>query len=227
MPYLIDEVLPTNRIHLLGGVSDAGKTRWVLPAMLDWEAGKNVLGRASHPCPWAYVIGDRLEVEAHDTMNSMGINPASVRCIPAFGAHNKNWLQILIAAAALRPIPQLLVIEGFSDLPETDTRVGVRTFLGSVGSFCQGAKEFPQGLTILGIVESPKQKPFERYKNPRHRVSGVSAWGYHSSTILLLEGDKGDDELLLPTRTLWVCMKNGIRRKVQAAFDQKGRLLSP
>src|SRR5260221_9687737 len=92
---LIEEVLPTRRVHLLGGVSDAGKTRWVIPAMLDWEDRKEVLGRASHPVPWAYVIGDRTHQEAKDTMHTMGINPDRIRCIPAFGRENKNYLKVL------------------------------------------------------------------------------------------------------------------------------------
>ena len=226
MPYIIDEILPTNRIHLLAGVSDAGKTRWVLPAMADWQAGKPVLGRTSHPCPWAYVAGDRLLQEAHDTLNSMNIPPTSVRIIPAFGRHNKRYLEVLLAAAKLDPPPQFLVWEGFSDMCG-EKRAEVKEFLGSLGSYCEGSQEFPNGLTILGIVESPKQKPFEKYPNPRHRVSGASAWSYHSSTILLLEGVDKDDALLTGDRFLWVCVKNGQRRKLRGSFDSLGRLIVP
>jgi hypothetical protein len=226
MPYLIDEVLPTNRIHLLAGVSDAGKTRLLLPLMSEWQQGNSVLGRKSHPVPWAYVIGDRLEQEAIDSMNSMGINPKTIRCIPAFGRHNKSYCEILLAAAKMDPPPQFLVWEGFSDMCG-ERRYEVKEFLGALGSYCEGSKEFPHGLTILGVVEAPKQKPYEKYPNPRQRVSGASAWSYHSSTILLLEGADKDEALLTPYRTLWICVKNGVRRKLVARFDIQGRLIVP
>lgn len=223
-PYLLDEVFPSNRVHLLAGVSDAGKTRLILPAMLQWAQGGLLWGRQCHPVPWAYVIGDRLEQEAHDSMNSMNINPSSVRCIPAFGRHSKSYLQILEAAAALRPLPEFLVWEGFSDMCG-ERKFEVKDFLGNIGAYCQGTKEFPTGLTILGIAESPKQKPYEKYPNPRQRVSGSSAWSYHTSTILLLEGIKGDEELLTGKRVLYVCSKNGKRRMLGADFDAQGRLV--
>ena len=226
LPSLIDEVLPTRRIHLLAGVSDAGKTRFILPAMLEWEKGEPVLGRKSYPRPWAYVIGDRTLQDAYDSMRGMGINPDDVRCIPAFGKANKNVGQVLMAAQQMKPVPELLVWEGFQDLPEGDRRQEVRTFLCNMSAYCEGDAGFPNGLTILGIVESPKLKPTERYTNPRQRVSGVSAWGYHSSTILLLESLENDLSFQTPNRILWICTKNGPRRCVSAAFNTQGRLVS-
>ena len=221
---LADDIFPVRRVHLLGGVSDAGKTRFILPLLMQWQAGLPILGRASHPVPWVYVVGDRLVEEAHDTLSDMHIPPASVRIIPAFGQHNKSYTQILLAASVLQPQPQFLVIEGFGDLCG-ESRSEVREFLGSIGSYCQGCTEFPAGLTILGIVESPKQKPYERYANPRQRISGSSAWGYHSSTVILVESE--DQECNGPDRTVWLCMKNSQRRKLKASFDSLNRLVVP
>src|SRR5258707_15300982 len=111
-PCLIDDILPTHRVHLLAGVSDAGKTRWVIPPMLDWAAGRPVLERTSRPKPWAYVIGDRTQREAADTMADMGIDIDTIPCIPAFGPH-RSANEILLAAQRMNPQPQLLVWEGF------------------------------------------------------------------------------------------------------------------
>lgn len=226
MPALIDEVLPSNRVHLLAGVSDAGKTSWAIPTLIKWSNGEEVLGRRSHPVPWAYVAGDRIVEEAEDKVHQMGYTLNDIRIIPAFGKHNKNWINILIAASAMEPKPGLLVVEGFSDLPDGESKKEVREFLGSVSAFCQGPTvEFPKGITILGIVESPKPKPGEKYANPRHRVSGVSAWGYHSSTVIIIEGIEKDEALEQPYRQIWVCPKTGLRRKLGATFDERGRLL--
>jgi hypothetical protein len=224
--FIVEHVWPTCRVHLVGGVPDAGKTRWVIPALLDVERGLPLLGKQSTPVPWAYVAGDRLLIEAHDTLKDMGISPSHVRIIPAFGQDNKNWAEALLAAEKLSPVPELLVFEGFQDQCG-DSKKEVRDFLGSISAACQPSKQFPNGLTIIGICESPKMKPAERYRNPRQRVSGVSAWAYHTGTIIMVEAEAGDDELATPYRTMWVCMKGALRRKLRAVFDTQGRLIVP
>lgn len=221
---LIDLVMPRHRVHLLGGVSDAGKTRLIVPTMLDWERGLRVFGRESHPAPWAYVSGDRALQEAYDSISSMGLDPSSVRIIPAFGSGNKNLRQIFEAAAKLDPLPELLVIEGFSDLSDGDRRQEIRAFLSNANAYCQPSTQFPAGMTILGIVESPKLKPKEKYSNPRQRISGVSSWGHHTSTVLLLENVEEDPAYETGERLLWLCIKNGRRTKLAAQFNALGQL---
>lgn len=226
MSDLIDGVLPSHRVHLLGGISDAGKTRWVLPAMIDWAQGLPIFGNTSHPAPWAYVAADRTVQEANETIANLGLNPPDIRIIPAFGLHNKSALEILRAALKLEPIPELLVWESFQDMCG-EQKSDIKEFLGSMCAYCEANQEFPNGLTILGVVESPKQKPYERYANPRQRISGRSAWSYHTSTNILIEATTGDEEMLTPTRTVWVCAKGKQRRKLAANFDPQGRLLVP
>lgn len=223
MADLVEDILPPRRVHLLGGESDAGKTRFIIPALKEWEKGGLFLGKPGHPVPWAYVIGDRLLEEAHDTVRDMGFEPSSIPMIPAFGPDNKNWPQIVRAVAELKPIPSLLVIEGFGELvDDPPTRKRVRNFLSDVSSYCGPGTELPEGMTVLGIVESPKMKPSERYANPRQRISGVSAWGYHTSTVMLIENE--DPEGLSAERTIWVCMKNAKRLKIAARFGSDNRL---
>lgn len=222
---LVDDVLPVRRVHLLGGVSDAGKTRFIIPALLEWERGKPFLGRASHPVPWAYVAGDRPLSEAQDTVASMNLNSASIRMIAGYGLHNRGWYDIVRAAKELVPVPQLLVIEGFSDLPPGETKRDVRAFLSDVSAYCESPTDFPAGLTVIGVVESPKLKPNERYSNPRQRISGVSSWGFHTSTVILIESE--DAEYTKPDRTVWACMKGAPRLKLQGSFDLNGRLVVP
>ena len=72
----LQDALTPRRVHLLGGLSDAGKTRFILPAMLNWIGAP----------PWCYVVGDRTLDDAQDSMRDMGINPADVPTVPAFGA---------------------------------------------------------------------------------------------------------------------------------------------
>lgn len=223
---LIEDILTPNRVHLLGGASDVGKTRWLLPMLMDWEKGRDVLGRKSHPVPWAYISGDRIQLEVHETLTKLGIPIAAVRVIPASGFHHKDWLAAFQAAAELRPVPQLLVVEGFSQMAG-DKRFEVYEFLEDMLAWCQPSVQFPAGLTILGVVESPKQKPYERYPNPRQRIAGSSLWGYKASTILLIESTKADPEMLTGNRVFYCCPKNAQRRQLNAIFDAQGRLIVP
>lgn len=228
MAYLIDQILPVRRVNLLGGPSNAGKTRWVIPALKEWEQGNPVLGRASHPAPWAYVVGDRLLEEAEDTIRDMGYNPNTITIVPAFGRDNKGFLQIMMAVGALKPVPELLVIEGFGDLaPDPQRKRQVRDFMSEAGAYCQCAPGFPNGLCILGIMESPKMKPQERYADARQRISGVAGWGYHASTVLMLEPDDLDDDN--SPRTLSASVKYGLNFKLEALgqFDGQNRLIFP
>jgi hypothetical protein len=220
---LIQRILPTPRIHLLGGNSNAGKTRFILPLMKKWEVGEAILGFPSRPVPWAYVIGDRLAVEAHSTMKDMGIDPATVPQIPAFGPDNKNWQQVMREAARLRL--GLIVWEGFSDFnPGRDHRKDVREYLSNLSALCY-ANEFHEGaLSIVGVMESPKLKPAERYSDPRQRISGVASWGYHSSTVMLIEAADAKD-LSNTERKLYVSVKNGVSFETDGRFDlASGRL---
>jgi len=220
---LIERILPTPRIHLLGGNSNAGKTRFILPMMRQWEAGKPIMGFPSHPVPWAYVVGDRLLVEAEATMKDMGISPKTVPMIPAFGPDNKNWHQVMREAARLHL--GLLVWEGFSDFnPGRDHRKDVREFLSNVSALCYANEFHEGGLAIIGIMESPKMRPMERYNDPRQRISGVASWGYHSSTVMLIEAADPKD-LSNTERKLYVSVKNGTSFETDGRFDLRtGRL---
>jgi AAA domain len=214
---LIHRILPAPRIHLLGGNSNAGKTRFIIPTMLEWQKGEPILGFKSHPVPWAYVVGDRLLAEAEATMEDMGIDPASITKIPAFGPDNKNASQIMREAARLKV--GLIVWEGFSDFnPGRDHRRDVREYLSTISAACYANEFHKGGLTIIGIMESPKLKPAERYQDPRQRISGVASWGYHSSTVMLIEATDPKD-LSNTARKLYVSVKNGISFECDGGFN--------
>lgn len=191
--------------------------------LLDWEKGLPVLGLKSNPVPWAYVAADRTERTAHRTLEDMGLSPSQIPLIPAFGRHHKNRRQIIEALA--KRGAQFAVIEGFQkfvDAPGLGHQV--TNFLEELSTYTDPSPDFPQGLTILGVVESPKLKPNERYTDARQRVSGVSAWGYYSATVFLIER-KTPQDASDPRRTLFVCPKHGKRLEVPGSFDKEGHLI--
>jgi hypothetical protein len=222
--FIVDKVFPARRVHLVGGVSNVGKTRWLIPAMVDWAAGRPVLGKQSHPGTWAYVAADRLLEEAEDTIQGMRVALSDVQIVPAFGQHHKSWTDIVVALSKLHC--DVAVVESFGDFAgDRGSRAQVLEFLSRASAMCQPTQEFPNGLTIIGVMESPKLKPYERYKNPRELISGVAGWGYHTSTDILIQAVEKDEEMLTGNRRMYVSLKNGLNMRLTGSFDSGGKLV--
>lgn len=215
--YLIETILPTNEINLVAGPSGAGKTRWLLNMLRDWERGKPIFGYASYPQKWAYAPGDRSQRSVHRTMSAIGIDPVSMNIIPSWGTDYKTLPQIFDAAQKMEA--KLLVIEGFGGYAEEKTPSAVRNFLAAVQRVIE-----KEDLTIIGVVESPKMKPTERYENPRQRVSGAAAWAHYTETIFLVEPTDVSNPKL-PERKLFLCPRNAKGAVFNSAFDETGRLI--
>lgn len=231
-PYLVDLIVPSLEVHLLAGTSDAGKTRWLFHSLLEWEQGNEIFpgsGLASHPVPWVYVAGDRTERAAIRTLQDMGLNPNNIPLMPAFGSSHKPIYKII--EEAHHRSAHLVVIEGFQKFIEGPGQArDVQQFLENMSGYTDPSRlNGTGGLTILGVVESPKLKPNERYSDARQRVSGVSAWGYYSNTIFLIERmpsdlRSGKDN---PHRMMYVCPKQGKRLEIEGGFNQNGHLVFP
>lgn len=213
--FLVESLIPKFEVNLVAGPSGAGKTRWLLGSLKKWERGLPFLGRTSYPCKWAYAASDRSLASVHRTLKDIGIEPDSINIIPAWGKHYKTLPQIFDAAKGY----ELLVIEGFANYAEDTTSKAVRNFLAAVQRTIEN-----DGQTLIGIVESPKMKPTERYQNPRQRVSGAAAWAHYTETIFLVEPEDVSDPSL-GTRRLYVCPRNEAGVVLKAAFDSEGRLI--
>lgn len=220
--YLVDPILPTHEIHLVAGSSNVGKSRWLFNMLLEWEQGKPVLGLPSTPVPWCYVTADRSLASVHRTFADMGISPHAINVIPAFGQDYKNWTSII--QAVVNSKAQMAVIEAFgSFVRPPGLSHQVKFFLNEVGCMLPPTNGNRNGLTIIGVMESPKLKPGERYKDPRQRVSGVATWAHFTETIFLIERlnpDKPSD----PNRVLYVSPKQGTGMERAGAFSSGGIL---
>lgn len=215
--YLVDVILPNEEVHLLGGPSGAGKTRWLMHTMLEWEQGKDFIGFHSHLFSWVYIAADRSVASVERTLEGMGIQPGKILAIPAWD-QNMGLCEIFDKIKASKA--KTVVWESFGSFVDEPARgPQIKRFLNRVAQFCRD-----QHITVIGIVESPKQKPYERYENPRQRISGAAGWGHFSETILLVEPDEVGDPGN-PYRTLYVCPRNGPGWKIALCFDMQGRLL--
>lgn len=215
-PYLIEGILPSTEIHLLAGPTGAGKTRWLFDMLMDWERGLPVLGHSSYPVPWVYVANDRSMDGVNRTLDTMEIARDAFSIIPAWDEH-MSFCKIMDAVASSGA--KLAVIEsfgGFVDPPAHSHQV--KSFLCSACSTIKASD-----ITILGVVESPKMKPKDRYDNPRQRISGVATWGHHVETIFLVE--PADARVASdPHRVLTVCPRNARAIVREACFTSDGHL---
>jgi hypothetical protein len=218
VPFLIDTIMPTNEVHLMAGPSGAGKSRWLFDTLMDWQQGKPILGLATHPCKWVYVASDRSLASVNRTLTSMSIPIANVPTIPAWD-RQMSLNQILDAIKTHGA--ELAIIESFGSFVEPPANGNcVKSFLASVAAHARGSN-----LTIWGVVESPKMKPYERYENPRQRVSGAASWGHFSETIFLIE--PADAKNQNGDRKLFVCPRNAPTIEKDGAFDANGHLIFP
>jgi hypothetical protein len=216
--FLIDKILPSREVHLLAGPSGAGKTRWLMHMLKnEWEKEIPILGHWSYPVPWCYVAADRSIESVKRTFWDIDINPSTIDIIPAWGNDRKTLPQI--SDEIQKRQAKLAVIEGFTGFPDGVNPGSVRAFLCSVQSWCDQDE-----LTIIGVAESPKMKPQERYENPRQRISGCAAWAHYTETVMLLE-PKDVRHPKLPERNLYICPRNAKSMEVGGNFDDTGKLI--
>jgi len=152
----------------------------------------------------------------------MGIAKNAINAISAFGREYKDWSRIIQAVVASHA--ELAVIEAFgSFVSPPGLSHQVKLFLNEVGAMLPPSKDCPNGLTIIGVMESPKLKPGERYKDPRQRVSGVATWAHFTETIFLIERTSPETPSD-PNRKLYVSPKQGTGMERTSSFDAVGHL---
>lgn len=216
LPYLVEKIIPSRRVSLLAGISSAGKSRFIIPALAMYSAGLPVLGLRSHPVKWCLVCSDRPLADAQDTVKTIGFDLADVDIIPAFGQHSKPIHNIM--AEIEEREAKLVLWEGFDMMVKNPNNPGeVSEFLSRVTAYCE------QGLTIIGTVGVAKLKPHEMYQNPRQLVAGSSIWERATSTNFIIVAVNPRD-ISDPRRLLYVSLKNEASFQVLGQFDDNGIL---
>lgn len=198
--FLVEGIWPSREIHLIAGPSGAGKTKWLLETLVGWSAGLPVLGKRSHPVPWVYISADRSAEGTKRSVDSMGIEPHRV---PFIAAWDRRLTLSQILDEAKREAAQLIVLEAFGSF--VDPPAGfhqVKNLMAAVSDVLRR-----EDMTLIGVMESPKMKPKERYENPRQRISGVAAWAHFAETIIIIE--PANPKAVGPERHLWLCPREG------------------
>lgn len=226
--FLIDNILPSGEVHLLGGPSGAGKTTWLFQMLAEqWKLGGTILGHTVHPVPFVYISADRSKAGVKRTMARAGVNAASFPFVSLVEHPTVTSIATLAELVArTHPDTKLLIIDGMMRLvpprkdASTDGGFGhISRFLIGVCKLCQDTD-----LTIIFIVHSPKQKEDSRYANPRERVMGSTAWAAFSETVILVEPYLPISKDTADCRTLIVLPRNSPAIFQDLVFASNGRL---
>jgi RecA-family ATPase len=225
--YLIEEILPSREVHLIGGPSGGGKTTWLFQVLLDWQQGKDVLGHRSNPVPWVYISTDRSTNGVERVLQRMHINASDIPYVSTIGTDGETIYDAMKAGLAKVPGAKLIVIEGMSGLLPSGSRSQndggyqlVRRFLGRLNKWCQD-----NDVTIIGIVHSPKMREDSRYSDPRQRVMGSVAWAAYTETVFLIEPTASGSKETAGLRTLIVLPRNSPTLYLDFQFNANGRLV--
>jgi hypothetical protein len=212
--YLIDKILPARQVHLIGGPSGIGKTRWIVYLLKDWIVGNPILGFGSHPEPVMYFATDRNEESLEDTFEPFKIN-GSFRWQSLLNS-NETIEQIIKANPDVRLFifdPIMLFVPGFKYIDYGT----VATFLRKLTAHC-----VKYDVTILGVVHTTKAKENALLVNPRERLLGSAAWGAYAETLFILGCDNLNTPEEAQIRNVHVLPRNAAEFRIFWKFDSEG-----
>lgn len=186
--YIIEDLMPSNQVHLLGGPSGAGKTTLAFQMLDALRRGEgNFLGRKIlRPMKIAYISADRASNSVEETLDRVQVD------FPIFSIVDKalegkslidDVFPMLTATYGYRP--DFIYVDGFTGLCPDGTvnnYLAVASWLATLQRYCQAKK-----ITLVGACHTSKIREGEEIRNVRQKVLGTVAWAGYSETIILIE----------------------------------------
>lgn len=217
---LIHQILPQNEVCIVAGPSGVGKTTWLFQMLIDWQAGKDVLGYKSYPQPFVYVNNDR---SLNSTLKTMWRMDVMCDYIVAgdLQPEPKTVGAIMKIVMTRYPGTKLVVLDTFTGFgPENmNNNHMVMTWLKETRKLCEKYK-----VTILGAMHTAKQREDNKITDPRQRVLGSVAIGGFSETIWTFEALNPDDTENKEFK-LWVMPRQGKEEDFLFTKDEAGKFV--
>jgi hypothetical protein len=214
--YFVPGLWPKKRFNLICGSSASGKTRWMLPRLIELhKAGFYVM----------YTCCDRSVDDARDTLVSMGY-PANALPMESFQNEDESLpfsfegLKLLIKGhrfSAKKPI-DIVFVESIGVLAEDmNNAKAVVEFSRQINALMAS-----EGLSVWGSSWCAKVKKNAEFVKTRDNVMGSAAWPGICGTIVYIDTPEDDTS---SERRVTIMPRNAVMSSEDYKFDEMGRLL--
>lgn len=224
LEYVIEDLLPSHQVHLIGGPSGSGKTTLMFQMYKAFEKGDLFLGRSTKPVKFAYISGDRPARSVGETQGRLGVDFKVYSLVDRdqVGADLAN--EILPALTKFYGYkPDFVYVDGFTALVpggEMNSYSHVAKWLGSLQRYCE-----KHTITILGACHTTKAKEGQKFLNPRQRIAGSVAWAGFSETVIIIEPPEEDE--VGNQRRVMLLPRNHPGEILMMHFNEEGVLCLP
>lgn len=208
--YLIDHILPCQQVHIIGGPSGVGKTRWTYWWIKDWLEGKTIFGYESRPEPTMYLATDRNTASLTETLTTIG-------CLGLIEQQSIVYRTDVSIDMLHRRYPHIKVfiidpISVFVPGYHLNDYGIVSSFLRHCSFVCERDE-----ITIIGMIHATKIKEGARLINPRERLLGSAAWGAFAETLFVLGCD--NPEVTNAVRHFYILPRNWKEEKMYFTLE--------
>ena len=220
--FVVDTILPANRLHLIGGPAHSGKSTLMFRIIADWTANLKVFGYESHPAPFCFVtcnsnVDDCLQIAGRTGLDTSKLNVIST--IDHDGI--KNYADVVYQARQLEPKVKVIFLDGIFGISESsglDNKV-VREFLTTL---LRQLRETDTTLIATGRCAKPKEN--RSTMRSIDRFLGATVWTELAHTYIAIEQrslNKPKDD----RRVVSVMPKNTAPFNLSYRFTDTGNLV--
>lgn len=225
MKYIIDPILPTGEVHLIGGPSGVGKSTEINQILDRLDSGRSIFGYPppDSAVPWTYISCDRSAAGMERTLDRLRLPVDRSRYWSRSALPRPSGLLPSVGEIIRWCSTPLLIIEALTVLlPQTRSGNPSNNYT-LVGSWLMDVSELCQkhDKTIIATVHSAKAKAGEGYADLRQKVLGSVAFAAMVETIFLIDRAKPEDETD-PGRIIHVLPRNAAETRHYFELDSQG-----
>jgi hypothetical protein len=221
-------VMPLGRIHILAGASGTGKTRWLFQLIDAMAKGEDFMGYKTQWHPMVYCAFDRQVDEQEETMRAVGLDPGIVPHewlrVPDLprdqGQKDRRLEEIVRGLINKYPATKIFIFDALYILAahgQMNNYVIMAEWLQRIGEMCR-----EQGITVIGVVHSSKQRKGNEITDPRYAAQGSVATGGFTSCQVVAESPSTEDP---EKRLIHIYPRNAPQATFPLVMNNKGILV--
>jgi len=222
--FIVDPILPAERLHLVGGPVGVGKTTFVFQMLNAIAASQPFLDWPTHKIPIAYFAADRSRAENIAMLDRLGLlESLQMEIHPLDELQEIPTLENLLDHSAGHD--RLVVVEPlYAFLRDERGRSGNPNDVVCVSNFLLRARRslLARRNTMIATMHTPKMHGENGYLLEREKITGSAAWSAFASTVITISADDPGN----PSDALRkVCIMPRESRAIQMEFvlDDAGR----